>query len=464
MWGPLGSELRGAIDYLRYLTPAYRNAPRLRERAARAAPRAIVEMTRRGPFSTSGGRAVLAASYRLLERSLPVSLEIDTFLAAQQPDVLLVTPLIEPGSPQWEYVRAARARRIRTVLCVASWDNLTNKGLIHGPLDLVTVWNDDMKREAVELHGVPPDRVAVTGAQVFDHWFNWQPGTSREAFCAKVGLRSDRPYLLYLCSSKFIAPDETRFVRRWVQALRESASPALQEVGVLVRPHPQHNEQWERFNPRGLANFTIYPAAGAAPVDAASKVDYFDSIYHSQAVVGVNTTAEIESAIVGRRVFGVLAPEFRDTQEGTLHFHHLRRSGGGLVHVAESLPDHLAQLDAALRDDGAGDDRCRRFVEAFVRPFGIDVPATPKLVEAIEAVPSRPVASGWTPPIIAGMLRQLMSGRAATLQREEHLAVERKLVSLATKRRKGKERRKNEYRQQARLAAEVEAKEAAGSE
>ena len=29
---------------------------------------------------------------------------------------------------------------------------------------------------------------------------------------------------------------------------------------------------------------------------------------------------------------------------------------------------------------------CRRFVETFVRPYGLDTPATPRLVEALEAV------------------------------------------------------------------------------
>ena len=40
-------------------------------------------------------------------------------------------------------------------------------------------------------------------------------------------------------------------------------------------------------------------------------------------MVGINTTAQIEGAIVGRPVHTVLADDFRFTQEGTLHFHYL---------------------------------------------------------------------------------------------------------------------------------------------
>ena len=196
-WGLLGATLRASSDYLRYLTPPYRNARMLRERAAANVLPRVITLTRQGPFGTGPGRALVKAWCRFLDRCIPVSAEIDRFLMEQRPDLLLCSPLIEPGTPQMEYVRAARARGIRVVLCVASWDNLTNKGLIHGPLDLVTVWNDAMKREAVELHGVPAERVAVTGAQLFDHWFDWRPSTPRDTFCARVGLTASQPYILY---------------------------------------------------------------------------------------------------------------------------------------------------------------------------------------------------------------------------------------------------------------------------
>ena len=432
-FGFAARELRLGLDYLRYLGPEYCNAPKLRARATREVPPFLLRLTERGPFRMASGRALLAGLLRALDRAIPCDPRIDTFLAADRPDLLVVTPLIEPAAPQAEYIRSARALGIRSALCVASWDNLTNKGVIHGPPDLVTVWNEMMKREAVELHGIPPDRVAVTGAQPFDHWFDWKPSTTREAFCTRVGLPASQPYVLYLCSSKFIAPDEVSFVRRWVREIRQSGSTALRAVGVLVRPHPQNADQWRGVDLADCGEIVVWPRAGAAPSDAQSRADYFDSIYHSAAVIGVNTTAEIESAIVGRSVYTVLAPEFSDTQAGTLHFDHLRRVSGGLLHVAQSLAEHLEQLDAAIRNPGADDARCRRFVEAFVRPFGLQVPATPKLVEALElcaqgAAPQRERAPMWAP-----LARPLLVRSGERLQRETFLDIE---VKAARARRK----------------------------
>src|ERR1051325_9315366 len=177
-WGLLGREVRLGRDYLRYLGPEYRDAPKLRKRATADAPRWVIARSDGGLLGTAVGRAILSASLRAIDDTIPLDADIARFIEQARPDVLAVTPLVEPGSPQVEYVRSARALGIPTALCVASWDNLTNKGLIHGPLDLVAVWNDAMKDEAVRFHGIPADRVVVTGAAAFDHWFEWRPSTT----------------------------------------------------------------------------------------------------------------------------------------------------------------------------------------------------------------------------------------------------------------------------------------------
>jgi hypothetical protein len=410
-WPRLAFELRRGLDYLRYLGPEYRDAPKLRQRAEEKAPPFVLSWLEHPRVNTDRGRALLALALRLADRAVPSDEATDAFVREHAPDLVLVTPLVEPGSPQSEYLRSARALGIRTALCVYSWDNLTNKGLIHDPLDLVTVWNPPMKAEALTLHHQPARRVVVTGAPGYDHWFAWQPSTTREAFCARVGLDPARPYLLYLCSSKFIAPEEVPFIRRWITTLRAS-SRTLKDVGVLVRPHPQNTDIWEEADLSDLDQVTVWPRAGANPVDTDSRSEYYDSIFHSAAVVGVNTSAQIESAIVGRGVYTVLAPEFSDTQEGTLHFRHLRDVNGGLLNLAEDFPEHVAQLEAAITDPRAAEERCRRFVEGFVRPFGVDQPATPRLVDTLEALAARPrprpSRGPWWAPLARPALTRLL--------------------------------------------------------
>jgi len=381
-WSPLAVALRRCVDYLRYMSPVYAEAPKLRARAARHTPELFVRLVERRRLRSGPAVRALDRLLRWLDSAIPASQEVDGFLRAQSPDLMLITPLMfEPW--QSDYMRSARARGIRTALCVASWDNLTNKGLIQTAPDRIYVWNEDQRREAVDLHRVPGDRVIATGAQCFDQWFEWAPSTTSAQFRERLGFPLDGPILLYVCSYSFIAPDEPEFVTRWLAALRSHPDERLRTASVLIRPHPKSEVRWDQSPLGDLPGVRIWPPAGALPTDEESKSSYFDSIFHSAAVVGINTSALIESAIVGRRVFTVLDPQFEDTQEGTLHFRYLLRANGGPLTVAHDVPEHLDQLAATTSDDSP-DEQIERFVHRFVRPHGLDRPALPVLVEAIE--------------------------------------------------------------------------------
>lgn len=432
-WFALGRALRLCLDYLRYLHPRYANSPKLRHRAAEQAPPFMVRWCRMRGVRSRLGVGVLAAIFRLAQHATPIGSGIDRFIEEHRPDVFLVTPLLYFGSPQVDFVRSAMAHGIPTALCTGSWDHLTTKGLIHIIPDRVFVWNEPQKREAVELHGVPGWRVVVTGAHTYDHWFNW-PARPLEAFCASVGLDSSRPYVLYLGSSPFIAPDEPKFVERWVARIQ--SHDTLQRLGILIRPHPQNVEGWDAIDFSQFENVRVWPPRGANPVDDAAKADYFDSIYHSLAVVGVNTSGLIEAGIIGRPVHTILVEEFADTQEGTLHFQHLVRVNGGLLHVARDLEENVAQLHRTLANGGADRKKSRRFVEVFIRPHGIDRKAAPIFADAVEALDVLPRIRRTTPlwhSVLRPVLYPFARLAADALAKEQALRSREKLAPRASR-------------------------------
>jgi hypothetical protein len=395
-WYPLATAVREGLNYWRYLSPAFDEAPMLRARGRTQAPSPVVRLIEMPVLRSRAGIRLLTWLFRALERALPVRDDVAAVFERWKPDVVLVTPLLYFGSKQVDYVRQARAAGVPSVLGVGSWDHLTTKGLIHEIPDRLLVWNELQRTEAAELHGVRSDQVVVTGAQAYDHWFAARPSTTREAFCARVGLPADRPYVLYLCSSPFIAPYEVDVVRRWIEGIRGSGRSPLASAGILVRPHPQNAAQWRDVDLSPFGDAAIWPRAGANPIGPETRGEYFDSMHHAHAVVGVNTSALIESGIVGRPVFSFRVPELAGTQEGTLHFHHLRR--GGLLRLADGLEEHLNQLRDSFASADADRERIRGFIQLFVRPFGRDAAATPRVVQAIEEqgavrlAPSRPPA------------------------------------------------------------------------
>jgi hypothetical protein len=390
--------LRLTLDWLRYLDPMYAHAPKLRERVEERVPRPLRRaLLALGP----SGRAAVRRLLEAMERTLPPPAGLRETIAGHAPDLVCVTPLVDIGNSQPDILRTARALGIPTVNCVASWDNLTNKGLIRGEPDVVTVWNEFQRREAIELHHRPPETVVATGAQSYDHWFAWTPERTREAFCAEVGLAPDKPFVVFLGSSRFIAPDgiEVPFVKRWLAALRAADGP-LRDVGVLMRPHPQNGDPWRQADLSEFDGLAVWPRGGADPIDAASRSDFHDTLEFCSAVVGINTSALIESAVVGRPVLTILAPDFEATQEGTIHFEHLRRAGGGVLLEAADFTQHVEQLGTVLRGDDGFQARNRGFLQAFVRPHGLERRATPILADALE----RAAAAGPRPPRAPGLV------------------------------------------------------------
>ena len=441
-WTRLYTDLARSLDYVRYFHPHFRRAEALRDRARRKAPALTGRVmtghlgrTRRGPvFVRSLLRGALAAT--------PAGPGVRAWVRDRRPDVLLLSPLID-GRRQPEFLRAAREEGVPVVACVRSWDNLTTKGEILEPPDRVTVWNETMRQEAIDLHDVPGDRVVTTGAQSFDIWFDRGPSKDRETFLSELGLDPAKPYLLYLCSSKFISGEgEPDFVARWMAQVR--AQPAMDGIGVLVRPHPKSGKYWREVDLG--PNTVVFPQVGSETDTPQAQDIFFDSIFHSKAVVGVNTSALIESAIVGRPVLSVLADEFKKTQEDSIHFSYLRSVGGGALTVDETMDAHVARLGRIVQGTEEGVDPSR-FVREFVRPHGLDKPAAPILADALEEAatlhPERRREPAWAPaarPLLAvlagfSLVRaRLEEGRRGVLKlRRRAGAIPARVAQLASR-------------------------------
>jgi hypothetical protein len=426
-WCEVSARIRAYLDYLQYLHPSFGYADMPRNRAARRLPSRLVTALNLAPLRRPAAqlalRRLLAAGYR----SVPVDAAVRRFIADRRPDAVLITPLVEIASKQADHLAAAQDLGIPVGVVVASWDNLHCKGTIHQVPELVTVWNEVQRREAVELHGIPEDRVAVTGAVAFDHWYDWKPSRSREAFCETTGLDPDRPFALYVGSSRNISPGEAEFALRCITGIRGAPQAGIQDLQVLIRPHPQNHMRGEdaREALEAVSDVVIYPPAGANPTDAQSRTDYFDSMYHCSVVLGVSTTAFLEATIVDRPVHSVLVGEYAATQSGTPQFRVMHPENRGMLELAESIDELAHQLAASVRDSGPASERNRTFRDHFLRPIGSDVPASPLLVDEIERLPSRPRV---TPERASVPLR--LAGRLLALAVRAYVRHERRQAEL----------------------------------
>jgi hypothetical protein len=382
--------VRGSLDYALYFRPQH-NSPQLAERLAPRCPRPV-----RAAVHTRPGRRALAAdgfwrAARRAQRAFPPDAAIARQVAEFAPDVVVGCPFVYTFCNDVEYLRAAARQGITTVGAVASWDNLTTKGAAHLLPDRVLVWNRPLAREAEELHALPGERIEVTGAAKFDAYFELEP-SPREDFAARAGIDPARPYLLWVGSSPQVAGDESGFVRELAATLR--ASPATAGLQVVVRPHPL-NDCFDGF---AEEDAVVFPPAATRPDLEGPRQDYFDTLSHSAAVAGVNTTAFLEAAVLDRPCLSVVSERHRRGQVDRGHFHHLL--DGGFIETSPDLSGAAAIMGGVLRGEDPRRERRRRFVAGFVRPGGVDRRAGEVVADAIERAAGRPAAAPR--PALAG--------------------------------------------------------------
>jgi hypothetical protein len=465
-WFDAARRMRVALDYVRALESRYPDKLRMRAEARTAR---VVRWAARTPIV---GRAATLSALTRFERLMPTSDRMIAYLRQHRPDVIVLTSLTYSRSQQIDLLKAARVLEIPVAAAILSWDHLSSKALIHIVPEKVIVWNDVQRQEAIEMHGVPAERLVLTGAQCYDQWFTRTPQRTREEFCGAVGLRPDRPFALWVHSALTPTPDppEPHLVVRWIEALRSHPDPQLRDLGVLVRPHPERLKEWKGIQ---LDRFDNVAFHGGNPIDAQTRDDYFDSLYYSSAVIGLVTSAFLEAAIVGRPILTFAFPEYRMHQDEMIHFRYLTTVGGGVLRSAADFEGHFQQMAEAIVAGAARDDRNRRFLSAFIRPQGLDVPATPAFADVVEALLRervRPDASlergAWLRPAVVGIAglsrsgigRWLMNDRRADSwdEREDYTqrAVAARLESKAQRQReKIKRKARRQRRDRVMLAA-----------
>lgn len=325
--------------------------------------------------------------FTLLESHIAPNENIIKWLKDFQPQVIFASPYVFREDFEVEYTKAAQSLHIPVIASLLSWDNLTSKGTYHVKPDQLFVWNQSLVEEAVQIHDFEPRQVFVSGASVYDPWFDLSPSTDRASFCARAGLDPSKPYLLYLCSSKSISDRETDLIRMLMAQLEtvdEASRPAL-----LVRPHPFKEMTDELENDW----VKIFPKGGQRPDTDEARAGYYDSLYHSAAVIGVNTTGFLEAAILDKPCLTVLSPLTSGGQEMRAHFKHLMDAG--YIETAKDFPQLIAQVMQIVSGADPRRENRRNFVLNFIRPHGLDVPASEVISGAILAVARGREPSEW---------------------------------------------------------------------
>jgi hypothetical protein len=407
----LGLRLRELGNILRYSHPDYTGMKVLYGRSYEKKSPGVQRWARRLMRLGRGPGRVANWSAARFEKLVPPSASARAFIAEQAPDAIAAAP-VNRNPMLVDYFKAGAYEGISTSAWIQSWDNLTNKGLLHFAPTRVFVWNKYQEAELARYHGIPSENVCMTGAQTFDHWFADVPVWSRSDFCARMGLDPERPIILYLASSKQIAPNEAELFVPWLKAVRSSSDPAVREASVLVRPHPTVLQPWLDLGVDKEPHVGLSPATHRDRLNSDEfREQYRNELHHASIGVGINTSGLIDAAIFGKPVCTVELPETFYGQRGTVHFQHLVREGSELLLTSSSLDEHAEVLSGLIRRDPyERDERSVAFVEDFIRPHGPDVSPSAVFAQEMSKLCRQPAPA--KPP---GRFRRAVEGLTGRL-------------------------------------------------
>lgn len=298
----------------------------------------------------------------------------------ENPDVLMIcVGTLRYGSLDNDYLKVAEYLNIPRAAFVMTWDSLSSKSLVQFIPDVLFVLNELQKEEAVTQHKVPAENIRVAGAAAFDRWFGDLKASSREEFCGKHNLRSEDPILLYLGSSKGTAGDETWVLEEIKKVLADIPNSRLANMQIIMRPHPDNTKY---YNNMILKDVITLPKGGQWPGTEDALQLFYDSLAHSIAAVGINTSAMIETMIVGKPMITIALDRYAKTQSLAMHFRKLL-SEDGIVKV-NNFEQFADEIQKTLSGSDRGKEGRKKFIEKHIRPYGLEVSAASKICDELE--------------------------------------------------------------------------------
>ncbi len=259
----------------------------------------------------TGQDALLGVTRALTVRTAP-ELYGDAF-RQYRPDLVVGTRVITMSGPRTHsspryldrhLLMSAARRGIPTMVLVSSWDNLTTSGFFPVDVDRITVWNDIMLEQAVGIHGVPRERVVVTGAPQHDVLAHAGPYQERGVFLRSLGLDPERRVVVYTTGTEGTIGHEPELVGVIARALESE----LADVQLLVRLHQL--DRMDRYDSLRGRPRVVCDQAGKVPVggfhdrdfDAAQHERLADTLRHADVVVNAASSISIDAAAVGTPV------------------------------------------------------------------------------------------------------------------------------------------------------------------
>jgi hypothetical protein len=173
------------------------------------------------------------------------------------------------------YTYSAARAGIPVINLVHSWDNVTARGYFITDQVRLQVWNEDMKRKAVEYQGIPEANIQVVGVPQFSAYEKITAGKSKVDLARRFGFSENCKVVTYCCSAYRVAPDEETLVEWLVGAIQKEFG----DTAVLIlRLHPE--ERQDKY----IQKYKSHPFVKISYPDMSFKAKYVHALSDAKGV------------------------------------------------------------------------------------------------------------------------------------------------------------------------------------
>ena len=276
------------------------------------------------------------------------------------PNLVFVPDVL--SAPGASLVREAKRQNIKTIGMPASWDHLPKR---FEPLhvDNLLVWNELLKKEAINLQNYHENNTFVIGVPQYDAFAQKNLLWSREEFMKKFNFDQSKKTIFFSSSSVY-APDDGDIAEILINAIKEKkfSCPAQ----LFIRPYPGitiDHEKFDRFDSQesvyidwieqkkifGHSGFAWYPTFD-------SMIHFANLLYHCDIIISTYSSVSVEASAFSKPIININFDGFKNRPfnqsvkrfKHLSHFKHVLETNG--VRQAENEEDLLRAINEFLKN------------------------------------------------------------------------------------------------------------------
>ncbi|MFZ4405377.1 MAG: CDP-glycerol glycerophosphotransferase family protein, partial [Pseudobdellovibrionaceae bacterium] len=191
---------------------------------------------------------------------------------------------------------AAKKNRTKQISIVRSWDNTTNKGLLRQIPDYLIVNNDNIGKEAINLHDASEKTIFVGGFPQFDMAFRRLP-QNRIDFFKSINLDPKKKLLIFCPAGQQISDTDWQICE--ILKIGQQQGKITKNLQFLVRSHPLDPARLEKFSPNDsfsieCPGIKFKDRDKVTELKKADQEHLMDSLFHCDILLNITSTISLD--------------------------------------------------------------------------------------------------------------------------------------------------------------------------